>query len=222
MGTCLLIPLCEKGDAGGKGGKEGKSEVKGGQGGKRKRRENGEGEDDVLEQEKAGEDGMNEVEPANTEREDGKEDNAEGGGHYIACLFTSIGYGKATADEDTILTSTRTAAEDLKNQLEKLKSEDTQLGEIWAVRINSGLFGIEWAKTKAVLEGVGLEMRVVRPPDQEDGDGETTQQRGQKRGSRGGGSGRGRGGGENKRARGGGRGGGGVGGRGGLDGWLKS
>lgn len=49
-----------------------------------------------------------------------------------------------------------------------------------SVRINSGLFGVEWARTREVLEEVGLGMVVVRPGDGEDGGGEGEKDGGEK------------------------------------------
>lgn len=40
-------------------------------------------------------------------------------------------------------------------------------GECYAVRINSGRFGVEWEDTKRVLEGGGVDMVVLRPEGEE-------------------------------------------------------
>lgn len=49
-------------------------------------------------------------------------------------------------------------------------------GEVWAVRINSGRFGVEWGRTRAILEGGEVDMRVVAPEGEgggeEGGDGD--------------------------------------------------
>lgn len=42
-----------------------------------------------------------------------------------------------------------------------------EMGSCYAVRINSGRFGVEWQKTKAVLEAGDLDVTVVRPREEE-------------------------------------------------------
>ncbi len=44
-------------------------------------------------------------------------------------------------------------------------------GECYAVRINSGKFGVPWEDTKRVLEGGGVDMVVLRPEEEEGGEG---------------------------------------------------
>lgn len=69
---------------------------------------------------------------------------------------------------DAILEATTTAIKDLLNQLEERKPEtafthDTpqpgELPQLFMCRINSGKFGVPWARTKAVLEGVEIDGR---------------------------------------------------------------
>ena len=53
---------------------------------------------------------------------------------------------------------------DLETQIAGLRSrtgEKQKVGEVWAVRINSGRFGVEWDRTKEVLEEGGLDLVVV-------------------------------------------------------------
>ena len=105
--------------------------------------------------------------------------------HYIACLFTSLSYGRAVSPPEEILANTKKALEDLRGQIEILKAkqhekekanenekgtgegegkgEGQSLGEVWSVRMNSGLFSVPWADTLAVLQDGGVDMRVVRP-----------------------------------------------------------
>ena len=59
--------------------------------------------------------------------------------------------------------------EELAVQVEALKGKGESVGECWAVRINSGRFGVRWEETKKVLERGRVDMVVVRPGD---GDGE--------------------------------------------------
>ncbi|KAL8945724.1 MAG: hypothetical protein Q9222_007776, partial [Ikaeria aurantiellina] len=55
---------------------------------------------------------------------------------------------------------------ELENELaEKEKEKGEEMGEVVSVRINSGLFGVEWAETKKVLEGGRVDMVVVRPKE---------------------------------------------------------
>ena len=42
-----------------------------------------------------------------------------------------------------------------------------EMGACYSVRINSGLFGVPWEDTKAVLEKGKVHMVVVRPPDEQ-------------------------------------------------------
>ena len=120
-----------------------------------------------------------------------------------------------------ILENTRKAVGDLKRQIEALKARDPAvgIGGCWAVRINSGKFGVEWEKTRAVLEAGEVDMLVVRPEGEDDGGGEAKLEKSVSRGtlkrSSDGGSGGG------KRVKGGVIEGGKRAQRGGLDGWLK-
>ncbi|KAL8736911.1 MAG: hypothetical protein Q9181_002207 [Wetmoreana brouardii] len=111
---------------------------------------------------------------------------------WIACLYTSRSYGKNVDPPASILSATASALEDLRVQIhafhaqkqKKLveKCDDGDKGteertryenlmrlemeECYSVRINSGLFGVPWEETKAVLEKGGVDMVVVRPPDE--------------------------------------------------------
>jgi ADP-ribose 1''-phosphate phosphatase len=110
--------------------------------------------------------------------------------HWIACLFTSKGYGKATKTHpgmdkpEVILENTKKSLVDLKEQLLERQHEgekdeaDTKAkrlgskelpGELWSCRFNSGLFAVDWADTRKVLEeelkSVGKAVRVVSPAE---------------------------------------------------------
>ena len=87
--------------------------------------------------------------------------------HWIACLFTSPRYGRQKAAADKILEYTAAALEDLKTQVEVLRESKKEVGELWAVRINSGKFGVPWERSKSVLEATGMSVKVVRPPSGE-------------------------------------------------------
>ena len=90
--------------------------------------------------------------------------------HYIACLFTSLDYGKRVSPPEEILNNTGTAVKDLATQVAKIRESGEVVGECRAVRINSGKFGVEWQKTKAVLEAGDLDIAVVRPEEEEKAD----------------------------------------------------
>lgn len=85
--------------------------------------------------------------------------------HYIACLFTSPKYGRAKSPADKILDYTRSAIEDLEAQLGAIRNggDAGNIGELWAVRINSGKFGVKWERSKEVLEAGGLSIKVMAP-----------------------------------------------------------
>lgn len=89
--------------------------------------------------------------------------------HWVICLFTSRGYGRNVSSVDIILQNTELAIVDLKDQLDELKQkwskpDDADIKGLRACRFNSGLFGVDWALTRRILEDSGLEIIVVRPP----------------------------------------------------------
>ena len=76
---------------------------------------------------------------------------------YIASLITSLDYGENVDAPLKILENTRKAFQSLKDQISQLNANNAtmgaeSIGEVWAVRLNSGLFGVPWEETKAVLE----------------------------------------------------------------------
>lgn len=96
-------------------------------------------------------------------------DTVVGPRRWIACLFTSIGYGQPNADRNnpgqdpaaTILRQTRDALERLRVQLEDIgpsnfhedtlgRTEGEEPGDIWACKFNSA-FKVDWNETKSVL-----------------------------------------------------------------------
>ena len=96
--------------------------------------------------------------------------------HWIICLFTSRQFGKNVSPPDTILANTELAIADMKEQLARLAVRTTDEGEqdggssgmsapgeLWSCRFNSGLFRVEWSRSRRVLEEAGLEVTVVRP-----------------------------------------------------------
>ncbi|MCJ1233600.1 ADP-ribose 1''-phosphate phosphatase [Varicellaria rhodocarpa] len=85
--------------------------------------------------------------------------------YWIACLFTSIGYGRKRSSADVILASTQKAMVGLEDTLRFIKRGGNKVGDIWAVRLNSGKFGVNWERTKSVLEGCGMNLKVVNPAE---------------------------------------------------------
>ena len=97
--------------------------------------------------------------------------------HWIICLFTSRQFGKNVSPPDTILANTELAIADMKEQLARLAETGVSTtgegeeegggmsapGELWSCRFNSGLFRVEWSRSRRVLEEAGLEVTVVRP-----------------------------------------------------------
>ena len=86
--------------------------------------------------------------------------------HYIACLFTSLDYGKRVSPAKEILENTGNALKDLAKQVAEMRGLGEEMGKCYAVRINSGKFGVEWQKTKVVLEAGELDITVVRPEEE--------------------------------------------------------
>lgn len=107
--------------------------------------------------------------------------------HWIACLFTSHGFGRSVAQPEEILDATGWALVDLKRQIvvgdhdndnhknsdgdgeEKMKERKAVMtkgmGDCWAVKLNSGKFGVPWVKTRQVLDQAGLKITVVSTGD---------------------------------------------------------
>ena len=88
----------------------------------------------------------------------------EGSYYHIASLITSEGYGKTVSPKDDITTSTELAITDLQAKLSALKKTALPVGDIYAVKINSGLFKVPWLETKRTLEAGPLDLIIVSPP----------------------------------------------------------
>ncbi|EXJ61735.1 hypothetical protein A1O7_02164 [Cladophialophora yegresii CBS 114405] len=90
--------------------------------------------------------------------------------HWIACLFTSTGYGKRNLKMNNpgkdspsqILNHTRLALEEFRTRLEDYEIPDSNKvttsdavdetpGEIWSSKFNSGAFGVDWELTRDIL-----------------------------------------------------------------------
>ena len=75
--------------------------------------------------------------------------------------------------------NTRKALENLAKQVAEMRAAGEEVGKCCPVRINSGRFGVEWQKTKAVLEAGGLDITVVRLEVEQKADGADTAAGGQ-------------------------------------------
>ncbi|KXT14256.1 hypothetical protein AC579_6701 [Pseudocercospora musae] len=70
---------------------------------------------------------------------------------FVGCLFTSRSKGRKKDSPAQILGATGPAMRDLMRQVSET---ETKIDEVRMCKINSGLFGVKWEKTKAVLEGI--------------------------------------------------------------------
>ncbi|KAK3116223.1 ADP-ribose 1''-phosphate phosphatase [Teratosphaeriaceae sp. CCFEE 6253] len=95
--------------------------------------------------------------------------------HFVRCLFTSRHFGRRKDAPAKILAATGPAMEDLLRRVGEFNAgvgeAGGRVGEVRICRINSGLFKVPWAKTRAVLEGLDVrgsevkEVKVVSPAD---------------------------------------------------------
>ncbi|PYH75009.1 MIF domain protein [Aspergillus vadensis CBS 113365] len=85
--------------------------------------------------------------------------------HWIICLFTSRGLGRMVSPENIVLENTELAIADMKRQIDHIEDQEGSLLELWSCRFNSGLFGVQWARSREILEKSGLDVTVVTPAD---------------------------------------------------------
>ncbi|PNS16010.1 hypothetical protein CAC42_4411 [Sphaceloma murrayae] len=78
------------------------------------------------------------------------------GKHFVGNLFTSRSIGKSKDPKAVILNNTGPAMEDLLKQIADFNKGkgDGKIKRIWLCKINSGIFGVPWEKTREVLESV--------------------------------------------------------------------
>ena len=82
---------------------------------------------------------------------------ADDQGHFVGCLFTSAGVGRRKSPQTAILKHTKAAMGDLLGQIAEWNaSHEEKVERLWMCKINSGLFKVPWAKSKAVLEKIEL------------------------------------------------------------------
>ncbi|RWA10938.1 hypothetical protein EKO27_g4166 [Xylaria grammica] len=74
--------------------------------------------------------------------------------HWIACLFTSARYGRGRDAPGEILENTGRAVEDLLERLRDAEESGRSVGSLRMCMINSGKFGVPWARTETVLREV--------------------------------------------------------------------
>lgn len=74
----------------------------------------------------------------------------KGKGYFIACLFTSRGYGREADPKEEILQHTKTAIDDLIHQVNIDPRIESKI--IHLPKINAGLFRVPWDQTEQILE----------------------------------------------------------------------
>jgi ADP-ribose 1''-phosphate phosphatase len=90
-----------------------------------------------------------------------------GAQHWIGCLFTSERKGKGKGSRESILEATGDAVRDLVRRVKDVNddaagskgggSNRTAIASVRMCKINSGLFGVPWGATCAVVEGIEVE-----------------------------------------------------------------
>ncbi|KAL4809305.1 hypothetical protein BDV18DRAFT_131747 [Aspergillus unguis] len=106
-------------------------------------------------------------EQSQEQAQDHDQGDDKGRKHWIICLFTSRRYGRNLGSVDVILQNTELAIENMKDQLKEMQERgEASPAELRACRFNSGLFGVDWALTKEILERSELEATVVRPVEE--------------------------------------------------------
>jgi ADP-ribose 1''-phosphate phosphatase len=84
--------------------------------------------------------------------------------HWIACLFTSVAYGKAVDPPEVVLRNTKSSMQDLWRQVKAVEDSGADApGEWHSAKINSVRFKVPWEETVAVIEDVlaGKEREVI-------------------------------------------------------------
>ena len=89
---------------------------------------------------------------------------------YVASLITSYHYGRLVDPPDEILANTAKALESYETQIRLIQESNRRsgldpVGDVWAVKFNSGLFRVPWEQTKAIIEARKIHIVVVEPAD---------------------------------------------------------
>lgn len=80
---------------------------------------------------------------------------------YVACAFTSDGFGREVLPPSEILKYTELALKDLEVQVQTMDIETVDGKPVINLpKINSGLFGVPWEDTEAILEKFDLHFNV--------------------------------------------------------------
>jgi ADP-ribose 1''-phosphate phosphatase len=89
--------------------------------------------------------------------------------HWIGCLFTSEKKGKGKGSKESILEATGDAVRDLVKRVKDVNEDAAAadgpkaggsraaIASVRMCKINSGLFGVPWGATNAVVEGIEVE-----------------------------------------------------------------
>ncbi|KAJ5746952.1 uncharacterized protein N7511_008648 [Penicillium nucicola] len=83
--------------------------------------------------------------------------------HWVICLFTSTGCGRHVASQEMILNATWSALMDMQRGVDQINWSNGPAGQIQSLhgcRFNSGLFGVPWARTRRLIDRVGIRMVV--------------------------------------------------------------
>lgn len=89
---------------------------------------------------------------------------------YLRGQLTELRSGKKLSEKEGVAAIVNGNGNGVEDEKGKEGEEEVGMkpGECYAVRINSGKFGVPWEDTKKVLEGGGVDMVVLRP-EEEDG-----------------------------------------------------
>jgi len=87
--------------------------------------------------------------------------------HWIACLFTSKGYGRNVSNGGEIGLNTKNALNDLRKKIHAVQKEHGKnaVGQRWSVRLNSKNFRVPWKQTKSIIKESKLGIIVVKNPE---------------------------------------------------------
>ena len=97
-----------------------------------------------------------------------EEDIPKSGRYWIACLMTSLHFGKRVDKPDVILEHTRKSLKELRERLQKAENGIKDLsfkGKLYTVRLNCKAFRTPWLLTRRVLENSGLDVKIINNVD---------------------------------------------------------
>lgn len=84
--------------------------------------------------------------------------------HFVGCLFTSVSKGRKADSPAKILSATGPAMRHLLRQVKEYNTShpDGEVSEVRMCKINSGLFKVQWEKTKVVIQAIPTEADGIR------------------------------------------------------------